>query len=358
MNHDLTAFGWNAAHDHLLPPGCQPARVLSQHRGRWRVAASSGELGAEAAGRLRHGADPAELPVTGDWVAVAVREGEGQATIHAVLPRRSCLARRDPGPITRAQPVAANVDLVLLVAAADGYRAVNPRRLERAAAIAWESGASPVLVLSKCDLVPDLRDVLAEASGALPGVPAVAIGIGSDHGIDELRALLSPARTAVLLGPSGAGKSTLTNRLLGAARQSTGDVRDVDGKGRHTTTSRELFLVPTGGAVIDTPGIRGLGLWSDDGGGVAEVFSDVEDLASGCRFRDCGHDGEPGCAVRAAVETGGLDEARVEAWIKLQRELAFVARKRDTEARRIERAHGRKQNRALQAWQREKGRDG
>ncbi len=361
MHHDLSAFGWDASFEPHLPPGLQPARVLAQHRDRWRVVTAAGELTAQVTGRLRHeaggGPDAVQLPVAGDWVAVAARPDEGAATIHAVLPRRSCLVRRDPGERARAQPVAGNVDLVVLVAGADGYRALQPRRLERAAALAWESGASPALVLTKCDLVDDWPELIAEAEAALPGVPAVATGLGDEDGVDALRALLRPARTAVLLGPSGVGKSTLTNRLLGADRQDTGRVREVDGKGRHTTTARELFLVPGGGAVIDTPGMRELGLWTDDQGGVAATFTDVEELARGCRFRDCAHEAEPGCAVLDAVEAGALDLERVEAWSRLQRELAFVARTRDAETRRAERAHHRRLSKAMYQRIDQKGRE-
>lgn len=361
MHNDLSAFGWDASLERLLPPGCQPARVLAQHRERWRVVTAAGELTAQVTGRLRHaagsGPDAVQLPVTGDWVAVVARPAEGTATIQALLPRRSCLVRRDPGPRPRAQPVAGNVDLVLLVTGADGYRAVQPRRLERAAALAWEAGATPALVLTKCDLVDDWPELIAEASSALPGVDAVPVGLGDDEGVDALRAMLRPARTAVLLGPSGVGKSTLTNRLLGVDRQGTGDVREVDGKGRHTTTARELFLVPGGGAVIDTPGMRELGLWTGDQGGVATTFADVEELARECRFRDCAHEGESGCAVEAALERGELDPDRVEAWGRLQRELAFVARKRDVEARRAQRAEFRRRTRIAEEHMRMKGRD-
>lgn len=359
MSIDLAAFGWDAALASHVPPGCQPARVLAQHRDRWRVATGAGELTAELAGRLRHAApaDGSSLPVTGDWLAVAARPDEGKATIQAVLPRRSCLVRADPGPLARGQPVAANVDLVLLVAAADGYRAVNPRRLERAAALAWESGARPVLVLSKCDLVDDPDELVAEAAAALPGVDVLAAGLEDEGAVEALRALLAPGRTAVLLGASGVGKSTLTNRLLGEQRQDTGDVRDVDMKGRHTTTARELFLVPGGGAVIDTPGVRELGLWASDNGGLEATFGDVEALAAGCRFRDCAHEAEPGCAVQAAVDAGELEAERVESWGKLQRELARAAAKRDREVRRVEKARARKLTRTIHARLEQKDRE-
>jgi ribosome biogenesis GTPase len=361
---DLAAYGWDPGRAPLLPPGCEPARVVAQHRDRWRVVAALGssglaELTAELAGRLRHraGAGPDavdHLPVVGDFVAVAARPGEGKGTITALLPRRSCLVRRDAGPVPRAQAVAANVDLVVLVAAADGYRALQARRLERAAALAWESGAQPLLVLSKCDLVDDADELALEAAASVPGVDVLTSGEGDDAGVEALRARLAPARTAVLLGPSGVGKSTLTNRLLGEARLATGATRDVDGKGRHTTTARELVLLPGGGAVIDTPGVRELGLWAGEQGGVEAAFADVEALAPGCRFRDCGHEGEPGCAVQAAVERGDLDPERLEAWAHLQRELRFVSRKRDKEARRVERAQHRRATRAFERRVRER----
>ena len=253
-------------------------------------------------------------------------------SIHAVLPRRTCFSRTGVA-VTEEQILAANVDTVFIVTAL-GHD-LNPRRLERYLATAWESGADPVVVVTKTDLYDDVPARLVELEAVSLGVPLLPISNLTGEGVDGLRGWLTNGRTVALLGSSGVGKSSLANRLLGDERQDVREIRE-DGRGRHTTTHRELFVVPSGGLLLDTPGMRALELW-DAGDGVSGAFADVEEAAARCRFSDCGHETEPGCAVRAALEAGTLDPERVASYDKLQRELAFVERKQDKRAAAEER---------------------
>ena len=267
--------------------------------------------------------DPLAAPTVGDWLALTPVEPE----VVEVLPRTSLLARGSARGTSKAQPLAANVDVVLICLGLSGPLPL--RRLERLLALAWESGATPVVVLTKADLCADLEGAVREVVPYAPGCEVVTVSAA----LGEVGGLAPYASsTLVLLGASGAGKSTVVNALLGAEVMATSDVRGVDGKGRHTTTHRELVLLPGGGIVIDTPGLRGVALHAADEG-VSLAFSDVEDLASACRFADCGHVTEPGCAVLASVEAGDLGQDRVDAWRKLQRELAFQARRTDARLR-------------------------
>jgi ribosome biogenesis GTPase / thiamine phosphate phosphatase len=354
---DLELLGWDDAWADLFGPwaagGHRPGRVVSAHRGGDLVATAQGELLAQATGRLRHLAGPsvAGLPAVGDWVAV--RGGR----IHAVLPRRTAVTRRTPGSNAGEQVLAANVDLVVVVVAPG--RDANPRRVERLLALAWESGGQPVVVLGRADLCPDWgTDVGTELTGlaaVAPGVRVLALSCYTGQGVDEIGALLAPGRTAVLLGSSGVGKSTLVNRLAGRDLLATGEVRD-DGKGRHTTTTRQLVVLAGGGLVIDTPGLRELGLWTN-GAGTAAAFDDVEALAAGCRFDDCRHRTEPGCAVLQALEDGRLPAERFAAWEKLQRELAWAERRADPLAAANRRRHIRALSRNVRAHNLHRGRD-
>lgn len=317
----LTESLRDAAGDH----GDDVARVTAQHRGRYRLATRDSDVDAVVAGRLRTAAGPAGLPATGDWVLAPPAPGDGARMITAVLPRQSLLVRKRPGR-EAAQVMAANVDTVLVaVSLAEG---VNSRRVERYVALAWDAGARPVLVLTKLDLCADPAAAVAVLAGAAPGVDVAAVSAETGAGLDGLLQYLPPGRTAVVVGPSGAGKSTLTNALLGEDRLRTLAVRR-DGKGRHTTTHRELFLLPAGGVLIDTPGLREIGLWQTDEG-VAGTFEEVEELAAQCRFRDCSHRIEPGCAVLRAVASGHLDPARAAAWHRLRREIGHQERSRST----------------------------
>lgn len=322
----MERLGWDPSRDEQLERGLEPARVGSEHRGSYMVFSGAGELRAEITGRLRHEASSrAELPSVGDWVAVRRLPGEDRAMIHYVLPRHSRFVRKVAGLETEEQVVAANVDVVFLVSALD--QDLNLRRAERYLTMAWESGASPVIVLSKADLNDDVDTAVADVASVAPGCPIHAVSTEDDASFEPLKTYLLGNKTSALLGSSGVGKSTIVNRLLGEERQVTKKIRG-DGKGRHTTTHRELLLLPEGGLVIDTPGMRELQLWDADDG-LDSTFSDVAGLAEGCRFNDCAHTTEPGCAVIAAVEDGSLPGARLESWRKLERELAYLERKKD-----------------------------
>jgi len=323
-----------------------PARVVAEHRGRYVVGTEAGDRSAVLAGRLRHAvASREELPTTGDWVAVSIADGDGTTTIHTVLPRRSAFVRKAAGETTEAQVVAANVDVALIATALPAD--VSTRRLDRYLTLAWESGAMPVVVLTKADLSDDVASALADVRAAVYGTDVIAVSATTGEGLEALLAYLRPARTAVLLGSSGVGKSTLVNRLLGNEHLRTATVRD-DGRGRHTTTHRELVTLANGALLVDTPGMRELQLWSADGG-FGTTFADVDALADGCRFRDCAHAGEPGCAVAAAVADGRLAAERLEHWHQLRRELAYLARKQDEAAAAADRARTRSLTRAARA---------
>ena len=334
--------GWAAAWQAADPgAGLLPARVVAAHRGAWDVLTAGGAtpLEGRVAGRLRHEAGPAELPVVGDWVAVDARPAEGSATVHAVLPRRTQLRRRAPADHAAPfQVLAANVDVVLVATSLN--RELNPRRLERYLATAWESGARPLVVLTKVDLARDPVEVAvaeAQLEEVAVGVPVVATSAVSGQGLDAVRAFLGAGRTVALVGSSGVGKSTLANALLGEERLLTREIREDDARGRHTTVGRQLVALPDGqGLLLDTPGLRELGLW-DDGAGLDLAFADVTRAAEACRFADCGHGGEPGCAVRAALDDGSLGADRFEGWRKLAREERFRALEMDAVARRAER---------------------
>ncbi|WP_375754903.1 ribosome small subunit-dependent GTPase A [Corallococcus exercitus] len=327
-----------------------PGRVVRQQRGLLTVQTAGPAFLARAAGRLLHQAQGVEaLPTVGDWVLLQPpASGDGEALMHAVLPRRSLLKRREAGSEHDSQLIAANVDVVFLVTGLDGN--FNPRRIERALTVAWNSGATPVVLLSKADLADDAAERVREVEALAPGVDVLAVSAHTGLGVEDVRARLPAGRTGVLLGSSGVGKSTLTNRLLDAARLVTQPVSAEGDRGRHTTTHRELFVLEHGGLVIDGPGMRELGLWGDDDEGLAHAFADVLALATGCRFNDCGHQNEPGCAVRQAVEDGTLSEARRASFEKLQREQAFQHRQTDAAAQR---AHKRlERNRSNEGWAR------
>jgi ribosome biogenesis GTPase / thiamine phosphate phosphatase len=330
----MSALGWNPSREAEFEPyaaqALVPARVAARHRGGYVVYSAHGVRPAEVAGRLRHAAvTAAELPAVGDWVAVQDGEAAAAATIHAVLERSTAFSRKAAGDEAVEQVVAANVDIVLVVSAFGGD--LNLRRLERYLAAAWESGARPVIVLNKSDLAVELEPVVAEIEAVAFGVPVHAVSALDGSGVSALAPYVGAGTTVALLGSSGVGKSSLLNRLLGQERQHVQAIRD-DGKGRHTTTHRELVPLPGGGLVLDTPGMRELGLWTV-AAGVDETFADVADLAADCRFADCAHETEPGCAVRSAIAGGLLSEGRLESYRKLRREVERLELKTDPRAR-------------------------
>lgn len=329
----LTDYGWTQALQADFEPfaaqGLIAGRIVVQQRGGYRLATAGGEVDARASGALMKATSDAGRPVAGDWVAVEARPGETTALVHHILPRRTAFIRKASGPRGGAQVVAANVDVALLVASLNSD--LNLRRLERYLATTYESGAEPVIVLTKADLTAEIAERVAEVEAIAVGAPVLALSSKTGAGLDALTAHLRPGRTAVLLGSSGAGKSTLLNALAGEQKMDTGEIREADERGRHTTTHRELVRLASGALVLDTPGMRELGLWEAEAG-VAQTFADIEALAKQCRFRDCGHGAEPGCAVRAAIAAGDLDLDRLRSFEKLQAELAFGPRKEDPRA--------------------------
>jgi ribosome biogenesis GTPase len=344
----MSALGWSpsraAEFEAYAADGLVPARVAAQHRGSYVVYVEDGERPAEVAGRLRHAAvAAADLPAVGDWVAVEDGPSASAATVHAVLERATVFSRKAAGEATSEQVVAANVDVVFVVSAFG--EDLHLRRLERYLASGWESGAQPVIVLNKSDLAEDPAAVVAEVEAVAFGVPVHVVSCVDGDGVEELEAYPIGGRTVALLGSSGVGKSSLLNRLLGRERQEVQGLRG-DGKGRHTTTYRELVPVPGGGLVLDTPGMRELGLW-DAGAGLDDTFADLVELAASCRFSDCAHDTEPGCAVRVAIAKGLLAEERLESYRKLQRELRHLELKADPRARSEARRERRRFARSL-----------
>lgn len=297
--------------------GYLPGRVTIPHRGICWVFTERGEVEATVAGRLRRsGAGLEGLPAAGDWVALTAPSGDGRGRIEAVLPRASRFVRKAPGKGNEAQVVAANVDTAFVVTAVG--RDLNLRRLERYLALAWESGAQPVVVVTKADLDEDPAATEEAVRAVALGAPVLLVSGKTGGNLDALRSFLAPGLTVALVGSSGVGKSTLVNALLGSERQKVADV-GAWGKGRHTTSQRELIPVPGGGLLVDTPGMRELQIW-DAAEGIEETFADVDLLAAGCRFADCRHEREPDCAVLAAVEEGTLDAARLESFRKLRAE--------------------------------------
>jgi ribosome biogenesis GTPase len=328
----LAPYGWDEAWADAFAPygaeGLLPGRVVRVDRGQCDVVTADGVVRADTAFVTPH--DPMRVVCTGDWVAV---EPDGNPQyVRAYLPRRTAFVRSTSSKRSEGQILAANVDhaVVAVSLAVD----LDLGRIERFLALAWESGAQPVVVLTKADLVPDavtLSYLVQDVETSAPGVPVLTVSAVDGDGLDVLAALLSDG-TAVLLGQSGAGKSTLANALLGEDVMDVQAARDVDGKGRHTTTTRNLLALPGGGVLIDTPGLRGVGLW-DAGSGVGQVFSEIEELAERCRFHDCAHESEPGCAVLGAIESGELSERRLESYRKLLRENQRIVAKTDARLR-------------------------
>jgi ribosome biogenesis GTPase / thiamine phosphate phosphatase len=336
---DLASLGWDgslcSAYPALRQGDHVPGRVSRVDRGVCTVLTARGPVRASLGGAVlcAGAADPAALPCAGDWVAVRTWPDE-RVTLEAVLPRRTAIVRRTADKSSIGQVLAANMDAAAVVEPIDPEP--DAGRIERLLTLAWESGAAPIVVLTKSDLAADPEAVADQVADLAPGVPVLAVSADRGLGLETLHPLVAPRRTLALLGRSGAGKSTLVNALARAEVMATQTIRRVDGKGGHTTTFRALIPIPGGGAVLDTPGIRGVGLL-DGADGLHGAFADVADLAATCRFGDCGHDGEPGCAVQAAIADGHLPPRRLESWRKLQREVAWETRRQAARLRQAQR---------------------
>ncbi|MBS1810671.1 MAG: ribosome small subunit-dependent GTPase A [Acidobacteria bacterium] len=337
----LVKFGWNEHFAQHFQPFIEKeylaGRVSFQNQHLYRVYTEQGELLAEVAGKVRYEAESSEdLPAVGDWVVLRFRPHEDKARIQAVLPRRSKFARKTVGTKTEAQIVGANIDTIFLVTSLN--QDFNPRRLERYLTTIWDSGARPVIVLNKSDLCHDETAIsthITEVQGVAFSASVHAISAKAAHGLDALQQYCVEGQTIALIGTSGVGKSTIINKLLGFERQQVKEVREHDDRGQHTTRHRELVLLPNGGLVLDTPGMRELQLW-DVEAGIEATFDDIEAIAANCFFGDCKHQSEPRCAVLAAVQSGTLDASRFENYTKMQKELRHLALRQDDFARRQE----------------------
>lgn len=327
--------------------GLSPARVARRDRTSWLLYAEHGEFSGELSGRFRREIiNTAGWPSVGDWVAISTADPASPAIIHAVLPRRTCLSRKaansggmpDSGGRTNEQVLAVNIDTAFLVSGLDFD--FNIRRLERYLATAYDCGARPVVVLNKIDLCEDVEAVVAEVAAVAMGVDILAVSAAEGTGMEQIDRYVEGNQTIVLLGSSGVGKSTIINRLIGSEALKTAPVSESDSRGRHTTTWREMVPLPSGGVLIDTPGMRELQTWLNEDG-LKLTFDDIAALAENCRFRDCSHRGEPGCAVEAAVETGELDAGRLASYRKLEKEMRSLEERRSGKAAHMDRVRGR-----------------
>ncbi|MFJ7941150.1 ribosome small subunit-dependent GTPase A [Peribacillus sp. NPDC096622] len=326
---NLELLGWksnlNEEFKEYRDKGYSIGRISLEYKNIYRVITENGELLGEVSGKYIHNTtERSQFPAVGDWVIISERLDEKKATIHKILPRFSKFSRKSAGEVTEEQIVATNIDTVFLVMGLNND--FNLRRIERYLITAWDSGANPVIVLSKCDLCKDVATKITEVEAVALGVSVHAISATNNIGMDSLNQYLSKGQTVALLGSSGAGKSTICNKLLGHNKQQVKEVREGDDKGKHTTTHRELIQIPNGGILIDTPGMRELQLWEVDNS-MSQSFSDIEEMSKKCLFKNCKHENEPSCKVKLAIEEGFLDKDRYNNYIKFQKELAYLERK-------------------------------
>ncbi len=339
----LESIGWNdhftSLFDHSETETIIPGRVIRSSREIFTVLCRAGETQAELPGRFYHSDEDVLFPAVGDWVALDYQGEDSPGIIVEVLPRQSCFSRKEAGGLTRQQVLAANIDSAFLVMGLDGD--FNIRRLERYLTVTWDSGATPVIILNKADVCSDIATPLSEVDSVAPGVPVRLVSALTHAGLKELKPFLGFGVTIALLGSSGVGKSSLINAILARDVLEIGEVRAYDNRGRHTTTHRELIPIPGGGAIIDTPGMRELQLWTDESS-LEKSFHDIDEIARACRFNDCSHTSEPGCAIKDAIDSGDIDPDRFRSYLKLRREIRFINTRRDHRARIQERAKWKK----------------